>query len=268
MLFLQELKNGRPKIWGVIKMRKMTSWRVFLYSGLVLFFAVSVILRIQQINKERKQDVVSVIAEWEKFGRPVYVLKMKKSNFDDSIRLSALWSGENALNASVSWDTALRLRAGQSFIAIMQNEGEAIEVSGVVSSVGGRDSETGLSTIQMRLNSGKDLAKVKKSKESLGTIIPMDIKVSTSTNVYKVPVEALVKDKGKSYLWLMTKESLAHRVEVVLGDRDASEIIITQGLSEGDEVIIAGKSNLSEGIKVGVSTETENKAKENERGNK
>lgn len=66
-----------------------------------------------------------------------------------------------------------------------------------------------------------------------------------------VPREAVIKAEDKNVVWVI-KEGQAQKKEVQIGESDGRRIIITAGLTEGEEVVVAGQENLQEGAKVEV----------------
>jgi len=66
-----------------------------------------------------------------------------------------------------------------------------------------------------------------------------------------VPVEAVVGASNTKFIWVV-KNGYVSRKEVKIGQSDGTSVAVTQGLSEGDEIVIAGQENLQEGSKVTV----------------
>lgn len=68
-----------------------------------------------------------------------------------------------------------------------------------------------------------------------------------------VPFHAIVSDEsGGSFVWLVDPETMTvHKQNVKLGTlAQTGDIIVTEGLSEGDRVVVAGVSQLHEGQKI------------------
>jgi membrane fusion protein (multidrug efflux system) len=68
-----------------------------------------------------------------------------------------------------------------------------------------------------------------------------------------VPREAVQQDATGSYLVVVDKTNTAHRVRVVTGTSDASDIAILQGLQPGDTVVTISPSPVKDGQKVTIS---------------
>jgi len=64
-----------------------------------------------------------------------------------------------------------------------------------------------------------------------------------------VPREAVLKAEDKNIVWVV-KGGQAQKKEVQAGDSDGRQIVITAGLTEGEEVVVAGQESLQEGAKV------------------
>ena len=67
-----------------------------------------------------------------------------------------------------------------------------------------------------------------------------------------VPLSALVSDAdGTLFVWVVTgEESRATRRAVSVGDARGSDVVVREGLAEGDVVVSAGASKLREGMRV------------------
>jgi cobalt-zinc-cadmium efflux system membrane fusion protein len=71
-----------------------------------------------------------------------------------------------------------------------------------------------------------------------------------------VPREAVVGDGEKSFVWVV-KDGRATKKEVKTGDSDGARIAVTEGIAEGEEVVVAGQENLQEGAAVNVAAAVE-----------
>lgn len=65
-----------------------------------------------------------------------------------------------------------------------------------------------------------------------------------------VPVEAVVYSNGVNAVWIVDKEGKAKRRIVQLGVQTKNDIQITEGINEGDNVIVSGQSRMNDGDKV------------------
>lgn len=75
----------------------------------------------------------------------------------------------------------------------------------------------------------------------------------SSTGSIIVPIKSVQVDySGKRFVWLKDKQNKAVYKAVTLGKLSENGVHITDGLQEGDELIIAGYQNLSEGTAVSV----------------
>lgn len=65
-----------------------------------------------------------------------------------------------------------------------------------------------------------------------------------------VPTEAIVYGNGVNAVWIVDNEGKAKRKIVQLGVQTKNEIQITEGISEGDVVMIEGQNRMNDGDKV------------------
>ncbi|MEW5898143.1 MAG: efflux RND transporter periplasmic adaptor subunit [Bacillota bacterium] len=66
-----------------------------------------------------------------------------------------------------------------------------------------------------------------------------------------VPREAVIKAEDKNVVWVI-KDGQAQKKEVQVGESDGRQIVITAGLTDGEEVVVAGQESLQEGVKLEV----------------
>ena len=65
-----------------------------------------------------------------------------------------------------------------------------------------------------------------------------------------VPTEAVVYSNGVNAVWIVDNEGRAKRKIIQLGVQTKNEIQITEGINEGDNVIVSGQSRMNDGDKV------------------
>jgi len=80
--------------------------------------------------------------------------------------------------------------------------------------------------------------------------VKADIITALHSNVLVVPVDAVVDKGGKSTVFIVGSDHIAHAKEVQTGVRQGSQIEILSGLKEGDEVVTVGAFELEDGTQV------------------
>ena len=65
-----------------------------------------------------------------------------------------------------------------------------------------------------------------------------------------VPTEAVVYGNGVNAVWVVDKEGKAKRKIVQLGVQTKNDIQITEGINEGDVVMVEGQNRMNDGDKV------------------
>lgn len=84
-----------------------------------------------------------------------------------------------------------------------------------------------------------------------GTNVSVEFNVAQKENVIVIPKKALVADRKDPYVYTI-KDGVAHGCNVVVGLSEDDNIEIISGLSAGDELVLSGQINLSEGSKITV----------------
>jgi cobalt-zinc-cadmium efflux system membrane fusion protein len=66
-----------------------------------------------------------------------------------------------------------------------------------------------------------------------------------------IPVEALLQDESGSFVWVVN-EGVVSRRSVTTGQTDGSQVIISSGLTEGEDVAVTGTDAMQDGMSVSV----------------
>ncbi len=80
-----------------------------------------------------------------------------------------------------------------------------------------------------------------------GMFADVEIDVGEREDALMVPESAIVYDRVGSFVWRVAQGEVAERVPVDLGVRQAGRVEITQGLSPGDRVVVAGTHKVTVG---------------------
>ncbi len=83
----------------------------------------------------------------------------------------------------------------------------------------------------------------------MGFNATVDIELLSKPEVLIVPAQALVKEGGAEYVWVV-EDGVAHRRQVVSGAESDEEVEIVEGLEAGETVVTEGISLLTEGKKI------------------
>jgi RND family efflux transporter MFP subunit len=76
-----------------------------------------------------------------------------------------------------------------------------------------------------------------------------DIILSEKSNVLLIPVNSLVEEDDKTYVWVV-ENSKAKKQEINTGISSINDIEVISGLSEGQEVIVRPSNDIQEGTKI------------------
>jgi HlyD family secretion protein len=84
-----------------------------------------------------------------------------------------------------------------------------------------------------------------------GMSVDVDIFTTDIKNALLVPNGAIVKDKGKSYVWAV-RSGIARKVRVTTSKSNDTQTILTSGIGAGERIISAPAADLKAGAKVRV----------------
>jgi len=83
----------------------------------------------------------------------------------------------------------------------------------------------------------------------LGMNGSVDIAVEMVPDVIAMPVEALIEEGGANYAYVV-RDGRAYRTSIEIGQFTDTLVEVTSGLAEGDQVIVSGVSELTDGARV------------------
>lgn len=85
--------------------------------------------------------------------------------------------------------------------------------------------------------------------------VDVDVLVEKVANAIKIPSEALKVEKGNNNFVYIVEENVAREKKVTIGTQSDTEIQITQGIKNGDKVILNPSTSIKEGSIVKEATE-------------
>jgi len=77
----------------------------------------------------------------------------------------------------------------------------------------------------------------------VGTPVDLDGEVPLLDQALLIPAAAVVREDGQAYVWVVEGERV-RRAGVRIGDNNFREVVVLSGLSEGQEVVVSGKTEL------------------------
>lgn len=83
-----------------------------------------------------------------------------------------------------------------------------------------------------------------------GMAAEVEVNVEEAGAAISVPKKAIVEEDNKKYIYIVSKDKKAKKVEVETGIETTDDIEIKNGLSDGDTVVIAGQSLIGDGTKL------------------
>lgn len=90
-----------------------------------------------------------------------------------------------------------------------------------------------------------------------GMIASVQVDIGRLEGVVAVPLAAIIPDKGE-YVVYIHREGAAERRIVRIAEIRGTQVVVQQGLAEGDELIVEGHRALADGMPVLVLQQTEN----------
>lgn len=80
-----------------------------------------------------------------------------------------------------------------------------------------------------------------------GFIGSVDIQTETTEQVFRLPVDALLSASGRNGTIFLLKDGQARKARIGILKMDHTDLLVTEGLHRGDEVIVSGVGYLEDG---------------------
>ncbi|MDD5259699.1 MAG: hypothetical protein PHD29_07010 [bacterium] len=219
------------------KLMSKFSLRAQMYVLIILVFVLAVFWKQNVIKGHRTEQIVSMLEEWDRLGKPVQVHRITEKTVKEytkvSIRLAAPESG----HGFVVRDVRNKLAAGQEAYA----ETPQGQVRGGVASVADNlDISTGMFPVRITFN-----GTVGKSGQSLLSYVC----TTTYEKAISVPNEIVDIVGDKYYVWKI-KDDMAVKTQIFVKNRNGYGSIVSSGLKPDDIVIYQGQALIKPGDRV------------------
>ena len=200
---------------------------------------LSVINKTRIIEGKDKQEIISITEEWKKHGKPVDTAIVVKGDAHCLEKISGIIGRDDIIYCQVSADIVSKLRKGQEFKAILKGKTLRGHVSAVSSKM---EMLTGLYAVKLKITTENGF----KQK----SIVVAKVRVSTLKNVLKIPQTAVIRDNSHTYCWVVVRDSMVEKRDIVSGMDCESDIQILSGLKLKDQVCVNGLAELADNDKV------------------
>ncbi len=87
-----------------------------------------------------------------------------------------------------------------------------------------------------------------------GTYLNAKFRQSLDAGAVIVPIDAVVRQAAQSVVWVVDSQETATMKTVTLGPRFGGDVVVSTGLSAGEQVVVQGQPKLRNGAKVDVLT--------------
>ena len=218
---------------------KNLSHRRKLYLAIIAFSIIAVVVRIILVEIDRSRTIVSFIAEWSRFGRPVTVEKIIPQDIPVYTKLTVRAASGRQATGFVTADIQDKLQQDQEVFCADKEKS-----CGKISSIGRElDMNTGMFPAEIKFN--KDM-----QPEELVVVF---VCTQIIPKALVVPNEILDFSGPEYYLWKV-ENGRAKKARVKIGASNGYGAVINEGIKPGDLIVFNGRSMLSENCLVRVIT--------------
>ncbi len=216
----------------------MNRKRNWMYFFLIALTVVLVVWKREMIDRERRSDVLSTVSEWRNKGKPVVTARVERQDVPFYIKVTAWQIGDRLFEGHVSKEVRDQVHVGEEME--FRVDGEVFK--GAISMIADEISlETGMYAVLVRLDQDIHLD---------GWVVAY-AHIDTLRAVICVSNEIVDQEQGEFFVWKAVGGK-AVRQPVTIGQRDGYGAVVSEGLSEGDEVIVKGFSMLADGDRLNI----------------
>lgn len=209
---------------------KNLSHRRKIYLAIIAFSIIAVFVRIILIEIDRSRIIVSFIAEWSRFGRPVTVEKIIPQDIPVYTKLTVRAASGRQATGFVTADIQDKLQQGQDVFT------DKAKSCGKIASIGRElDMDTGMFLVGIEFNQ-------EMQPEELVVVF---VCTQIIPKVLVVPNEILDFSGPEYYLWKV-ENGRAKKARVKIGTSNGYGAVIREGINPGDLIVFNGRSMLSE----------------------
>lgn len=211
--------------------------RLITYILICLFCFLLIRYQQNRITKKRNAEVVSIINEWQKHGKPVKTMKVEKQDFPQFSKFTIMAANNNEYISYVTGNTAKNLRPGQNVYGTMDRR----HILGQITFVDNKITfDKGLYQVKIK---NQDIS----NKDHKNLVV--FVHIATHKNVIWVPLDAVdftkTGDDVNFFVWTVN-DNKVHKQPVKEGKISATGIEIKEGIDEGAVIVINGKTALHE----------------------
>jgi len=183
------------------------------------------------------------------------------SDIDGVVGMSTLKVGQTAMNTapvmSIIDNSAVEIEIGVTddmvgFISRADRCALFTAGSGEETITGEVMSVSPARSLQTKLHAIRISADNAAGKITPGELLDVKIKTQSASGVIVAPVDAVVTEYDKTYVYVLKEDSRVEKREVTTGLFSDDEIAVTSGLAEGETIVVKGMDNLFEGSLVEV----------------
>lgn len=147
----------------------------------------------------------------------------------------------------------IKTGVGESVIRQIKRD-QLVDISydGTAKSYKGKISGIGFKPLAGTANYPIEIHLIENSGLLPGMVVKGKIRSHIYTGVIFVPMNCVVQEYDKNYVFTVDEKSVAHRVEVELGTKVNEYVIVLKGINSGDRYVTEGFENLEEGAVVTV----------------
>jgi len=211
--------------------------RIKVYVLIALVCALAVFWKQNVIKGRRNQQIVSMLQEWDKQGKPVQVSRITKRAVNEYTKVSIRLATPEIGNGFAVRDVRNKLAVGQE-VYVETAKGK---VSGIVNSIADNmDMNTGMFSLRITFNGIAG-----GSGQSLMAYVCTD----TYNEAISVSNEIVDIAGNEFYVWKV-KDGVALKTKISVKAKNGYGSIVGSGLEPGDMVIYRGQSLLKHGDRV------------------
>jgi len=216
----------------------MNKKRIFLYLATLVVFAAMVIIRQGQVRCNRAHEIVSVSAQYQKYGKPVFAKPAILEDVFVFTKLTLRSTGDKTLEGYVPKDIRDRLAAGQRIYEELPDKQDIGYISKISEEI---VLDTGMYHVEAVLSTPPGADKWR----------AVCVNTAVFAGVLRVSDDVIDRESGSAYIWKISA-ARALRQAIEIDRHNGYGAVIKSGLEQGDVYVYNGFTQLQENDPVSI----------------
>lgn len=195
--------------------------------------------KISIVKKKLAKEVITINSIYEKEGKPIDILNIKKEDFITYFKVSCNVLTTRSLVCEVPLNIKNKIKINTKFISDNKISGKVVNISNTI------NFDNALYKVYLSSNNNIE-----------DKILPVYIEDKVFKNSIKIPRVSVLEVGANFYVWVLEADNKVKLKKITYSlINDFNEILVNDGLEAKDKIVISGKELLEDNDFVKVNLE-------------